>query len=301
MKKIPKIIAPIVTPFSQKGEISISHFSNLLTFLKTKGIDGIWILGSYGAFPLLTEDERKVVAKEFLSLAKKMGFWAIVQIGSPSIEVSLSLALHAEENGADAIATVAPFYYSNSHYNGQNYLLYFDKIVQGSNLPVIFYNNPKTTGFSPSVDFVSKLIETGVVGIKDTVSDIVSIGAKIDLFNKKLPNGYYLGGSSSVLLATQIMGSYGTVCGTAVSMPEIVLRLQESIDKADFKNASKLQKVILQARDIQSRFIGRSVSCYDILRSRGVDAGHCRSPWYGMDNDQIHSVISDLKKIGCFK
>lgn len=298
MIKIPRVIPPIITPFDKNGAVYEEGIVNLINFLHEKSIKGIWILGSYGSFPLMTEEDRMKAAELIVPLAKRYNMTTIIQIGSPSAEIAVRLAKHAQDIGADGIASVVPFYYASAHYTEKNFLIYFKEIISNTELPLFYYNNPKTTGYTPSVIFIEKLLKAGVVGIKDTTTDFVSITEKMRLFKKLRPDGFYLGGSTSVLFPVRSMGGIGAVCGTAVAFPELALNLENSISSGDFERAKKVQETVLRVREIQGRYVGRSVSCYDILNARGIDVGICKSPWIGMTDEQNTEVITDLKALG---
>lgn len=293
-----KIIVPIITPFTDNGRIYEQGFANLLRFLQSHGVNDIWALGSYGAFPLMTTEERKAAVEVLAPLVKDLGMNMIVQVGSPSLEVSLDLAEHAAQTGADALASVVPFYYASAHYQAPNFLAYFEALINQTGLPLFYYNNPKTTGFTPSLDFIKRLLDLGLVGIKDTTSDFISISEKIDLFAQNRPDGWYLGGSTSVYLPAIMMGARGVICGTGVAFPDLVVKLDQAIVKGDLAEARRLQHLALKVRQAQGRHVGRSVACYELLQARGVDVGQCRKPWLSMTSDQNKEVLKDLDELG---
>jgi len=296
--KLSTIVVPIITPFEENGRVYKTGMRNLIRFLGEKGIKSIWILGSYGFFPLMSDSDRMLAVEIAVSEAKNFGMTTIVQIGSPSTEIAIKLAQHAKSNGADALATVVPFYYATSHYNEKNFLLYFRSIIENNELPLFYYNNPKTTGYTPSLSFIKNLLKIGIVGIKDTTSDFNSISKKIRLFGKMNPDGFYLGGSSSVFLPATLMGAKGIVCGTAVALPEIVMEIDDAMKNGNLEKSVKLQHIIHMVRNIQGRYVGRSLACYDILNSRGIDVGTCKSPSILMTKEQTKEIVSELVEIG---
>ncbi len=298
MIQTPRVIPPIITPFEQNGNIYEKGIENLISFLSDKGILGIWVLGSYGAFPLMSIKDRMRMTEATIPIAKDFGIKTIIQIGHPSVATAVQLARHAQDAGADGLASVVPFYYSSAHYKDQNFYLYFKEIISNIDLPLFYYNNPKTTGFTPRIDFIKGLLEIGIAGIKDTTTDFISITEKIRLFNKIKPEGIYLGGSTSVLLPVRSMGAKGTVCGTAVAFPELAMSLENAIEKGNFNEAREIQETVLKVRELQGRYVGRSVSCYDILNIRGVDVGCCKAPWIGMNKQERDETYTDLKSLG---
>lgn len=297
MDKVPRLIVPIITPFDKNGKVYERGVHNLLHFLHRKGIRGIWILGSYGAFPLMDVEDRLLMAEIALKIARELGFYTIVQIGSPGTEIALKLALHAQDHGTDSLSSTVPFYFSSSHYKEENFLSYFEILIDGIELPLIYYNNPKTTGYTPSVEFVKQLLQLGVQGMKDTTTDFLSIAENIQAFREVKSDGVYMGGSASVFLPARIMGAPAVVCGTGVSMPEIMLQLDNAVESNDMVEANRLQHLLIQARAVQATYVGRSVACYDVLNARGVDVGVCKSPWIGMASEQCMDVVEKLKSL----
>lgn len=297
MKKPPSIVVPIITPFDKNGRVYEQGVKNLIDFLYEKGIPGIWVLGSYGAFPLMEMEERMRMAEITLSLAQKKGIYTVIQIGSPRLETAVQLSRHAQEHGADAVASTVPFYYASAHYTENNFIAYFSQLMECLKLPLFFYNNPKTTGYTPTIQFIQKLLEIGIYGIKDTTTDILAICEKIMCFQTYEADNFYMGGSASVLLPSRIMGAPGVVCGTGVAMPEIVLKLDTAIKNQDIAQAAIMQHQLVKARAIQGRYVGRSVACYDILNARGVDVGTCKLPWLPMTDAQTREVMRDLKNL----
>lgn len=298
MKNIPSVIVPIITPFDKHGSIYENGTKNLLHFLYNKGIRGVWILGSYGSFPLLSTDERKYMAALCLSITKELGMYSIVQIGSPSIETSLELSEHAQAHGADALATVLPFYFSSSIYHEDNFILYFQALLDAVEVPLFYYNNPKTTGYTPSAAFIRRLLAMGVYGMKDTTTNFLAISENIQAFKDVRPDGIYMGGSASVFLPSRFMGAPSVVCGTAVSMPELVLKLDEAVKNKDWNKSQELQHLLIKARSIQAKHVSRSMACYGIFAGRGVDVGQCRAPWIAMSIDQQNEIVSELISLG---
>lgn len=297
MKKPPSIIVPIITPFDKNGRVYEQGIKNLIDFLNEKGIRGIWVLGSYGAFPLLEKEERMKMAEITLSLAQKKGIYTVIQIGSSQLETAERLCRHAQDNGADAVASTVPFYYASAHYTENNFIVYFSKLMDCLNVPLFFYNNPKTTGYTPTIQFIQELLDIGIYGIKDTTTDILAISEKIMCFQSNKSDNFYMGGSASVLLTSRIMGAHGVVCGSGVAMPEIVLKLDKAIESQNISQAAMIQHQLIKARTIQGRYVGRSVACYDILNARGVNVGSCKLPWLSMTDTQTKEVMKDLKDL----
>ena len=290
------IYVPIITPVTVKNAIFEQGVINILDHLRDNTIHGLWLLGSYGGFPLLTEEERLQVAEIGLARAYELSMTVIVNVGSLHTDMAVRLAKHAQEHGAHAVASVVPFYYAASHYRDHNFLSYIKEIIQAVDIPVFFYNNETATGFKPGSAFFSKMLDVGVQGFKSK-GDYLGMAEQLRLLKEKAPKGVYLSGSTSVHLQGHLLGADGVTSGVALALPRLVVSLQKALENDDMVEAVRLQDLVLQARTVMGRYVGRAVACYDILQDKGVDAGTCRSPWLRMSPEQAREVILDLKAI----
>ncbi len=87
-------------------------------------------------------EERKKSAEAFIDNTKN-NVVTIVHVGSPSLDITIELAKHAEDIGANVVASVPPFYYK---YGEISIKLFFEKLISSVDIPVFAYNNPGRTG-----------------------------------------------------------------------------------------------------------------------------------------------------------
>lgn len=290
------IFVPIITPFTFEGRIFEESILSIFDYLHNHHIDKVWLMGSYGAFPLLSEDERKRIAEVALKKAHQLNITVIVNVSSLYTDMATRLAHHAYDNGADGVASVVPFYYATSHYRTENIFHYFKAIVETTSLPVFFYNNEQATGYKPSYKFFKQLIDIGVHGFKSK-GDYIDMSAQLKTINKNSSKSVYLSGSTSVHLQGYLLGADGVTSGVALALPKLVTKLQKSLENNDIQSALRFQNLVLEARDIMGRYVGRAVACYDILQHKKVNMGTCRSPWLRMNSVQAKEVIEDLAEL----
>ena len=279
MRQFNGIITPIPTPFREDGEFSEKGMALLLEYLAARGIHGVYAVGSYGSFPMMSVEERMKVAEVVVSRCKQLEMQVIVQIGAPSRKDALTLARHASSIGADAVASVVPFYYSGLGYPDSTVLEHYDALVEAVSTPVHFYNNPKTTSFKLNPSLLSKLIDIGVSGVKDSGGDLISFGEMMNVVRRQNPDFDLMPGSAGILLAGFALGATACVAGTSVVFPELVMDLYRAIVANEYDRATDLQLRVLEARSIQASMRLRPEACYDLLKMRGVDIGTCRKPW----------------------
>ena len=298
MRRIFRGVYPhIITSFDSEGNLALEKQKKVVRFLLDKGVHGLFIIGSYGSFPLMTADERKKVAETILEEVNGE-VPVIVQVGSPYTKTALELAKHAEQAGATAIASVIPFYYSSFAYSEDQILIFFKKLVDTVSIPVFLYNNPRTTGYNVSPNLLKKLAEVGVRGIKDSSGNLIQMFEYISQVKPMFPDFVFFTGTAALLLPTLQLGGQGGVAGTANAFPEIVVDIYESYIKGDLKTAMEKQLLVLRVRDLQGIEGFRPASCYTLLKMRGIDPGNPREPWREMSNESYEKVRSELKRLG---
>lgn len=293
MKQFKGIISPIPTPFTEDGKVYEQGFRNLLTFLKENGVHGVFAVGSYGSFPLMEFEERKQATTIVCKIAKEIGLQVILHAGHASTDQTVALAKYAQDQGADAVASVIPYYYSGHAYREENLLLHYEALCQAVTIPVHFYNNPRTTTVQASVGLVSKLMEIGVTGCKDSSSNMAQFGEIANMAWDKNPDFELMPGSASILLSGFLLGSEACVAGTSTAFPALVSELYQAIQNGEIEKATQLQLRVIRARSIQAMWGMRPAACYDILQLGGVDIGTCRRPWKRLND----SERADMKRI----
>jgi N-acetylneuraminate lyase len=293
--KFKGIIPAIITPFNEDGTIFNRGLENEINYLYQKGFENIFICGSYGAFPLMTTEERKRVVSIAISLCKLTWIKTIVHIGSTSTKTAVELAKHADACGADAISAVVPFYYSTTIYNEDTFLRYFEEIINSVSIDVHCYNNPNTTGFNVSIPFLKRLMDIGLKGMKDGSSDMGRIISILDIINKD--EFSYYPSSTASLITGFLLGVESCISGVALSVPELVLNIYKNVN-TNQGYALNLFNKVMKVRSLLGSRSGRAIAAYDVLNAKGVNVGTCREPWLKLKKEDSLWLIDELKKLG---
>ena len=297
--KFEGIITPTLTPFHENGEVWYEKIDTMMSYLSGAGIHGVFCVGSYGSFSLLSDEERKQVTKHMINASKKYGLHSIVHIGHASTKFSCELAKLAQDQGADAVAAVLPYYYSGHAYTDANYFPHFEAIRNSVDIDLHFYNNPRTTSVAITPQFLGGLKELGVTGMKDS-------GSNMDLFQKYAEAVWtdvdksfdLMPGSGSVFLSGFEMGARACVAGTSMAFPEPVRELYDSIVGVKSTLDPKLcQEKVNSARDVQQSENMRPATAYDILKMRGIDLGYPRAPWRRLSDTENQAIYQKLRQL----
>ena len=112
------LIAATFTPFDQDGKLYLDPIPRIVEHLAKCSINALFINGTTGEGPSLTEEERIIIADSYTKETKIHGIKSIVHVGHESLQTAGSLATHAAEIGADCISAVPTSYFKPSSLNG---------------------------------------------------------------------------------------------------------------------------------------------------------------------------------------
>jgi 4-hydroxy-tetrahydrodipicolinate synthase len=156
------------TPCDKSLKFDEELYKDLLAFLKSNGADGVVVLGTTGEFPSFSVAERRKIAEG--AFKHRNGLNIIVSPGTANFPETLELCKHAEDNGADGLLIVPPFYYKHPRLDGLT--RYFSMIFEQIKIPINLYHIPFATGVPISHELLRAMEKyPNLAGIKDSVSD----------------------------------------------------------------------------------------------------------------------------------
>lgn len=131
-------------------------------YLKTKGIQGVFVNGVTGEGTTLRIDERKHLAEEWLKVCRKHGLTMVLCIGGADIADVYEMTEHAEKIGVDCIVLLPDLFYKpRTEEDLVNYFKDINKYV--SRVPLFYYHIPEYT------DVKCKQISKTLVSVKHSI------------------------------------------------------------------------------------------------------------------------------------
>jgi 4-hydroxy-tetrahydrodipicolinate synthase len=268
-------LVPNITFFDAQGNLDIEKTKWHMRWMFEKGLDGVFLTGSYGSGPLMTVEERVQVfgaAKEVASEFE--GKILLPHVGCIDTKSTLELARAADEIGVDGIGAVPPFYYKHSE---ELIIEFYREIVESVNTPVYAYNNPATSRFTFSLGTVHKLQAIGLAGMKDSPLEVGFVSTVY--YDTKLNNRNFqlILGTSKGWLPFHYMGVKATIAGMNNWAPEIMTELVQSTFAGDRERSEKAYLVMMDLSK-KMHFTDSTIASHMGLYARGFDAGFPRKP-----------------------
>ncbi|MEM0075327.1 MAG: dihydrodipicolinate synthase family protein [Conexivisphaerales archaeon] len=288
MANLKGVITAMLTPFDAKGNVMLNAIPDFVRYQTENGVNGLFVCGSTGLFPLMRVEERKMMAEEVVKYAKgKMQ--VIVQVGAPDTATSIELAKHAEKVGADGVASVPPYYY---HHNDEALKLHYKKIADSVSIPLYVYNIPRFVGVNVGLGLLKQLADAKIVsGMKDSSRDFLQLVEIIE----NMPDDFaVVNGTEGYILPALLAGASGMVAALGNAFPDLLVHLYNTYSK-DLKGAKRLQNMINRAKTITDKFPISSL--YEVARERKVDYGYPRPPFTVISKTERERMIKELKAI----
>ena len=287
--KITGVIPPVITPFDENGEPDLDAYGRLLDFL-LEHVHGIYPLGTYGSGPLMPKEMRIELA-EFV--IKKVGgrVPVIMHIGSADTNTAVELARAAEKAGADAVASIVPFYYG---YDEHCLTEHFTRILESVDIPFYVYNNPGMGNNTITPKIWATLAERGLRGIKDSSFDILTFYAFMRAVKHK--DFDFIIGTEALLVPAVVAGANGCVSGVANTFPELMVQLWNVAVAGEMDKAMELQQKVNGIREIM-HLSNSIISMHAMLQVRGIDGGIPRRTLLQADDGLVAKIKEGLKAL----
>ncbi|MDY7028784.1 MAG: dihydrodipicolinate synthase family protein [Spirochaetota bacterium] len=291
MFKMKGVVPPMLTPFKENGDVDYESLKTLVEFLK-KEVDGLFITGSYGAGPMMNMEERKRVTEICVETAGGE-VPIIVMVGSTTTMDSAELTRHAKAAGADAVASVGPYYFTHN----QNDLIgFYSSLIGASDLPVYLYNNPKFQGYEISLNTIKELKKRGLAGVKDATFDILTHATYQRVL---VDESFDLAlGTESMWLSACALGTKAFIPGLGNAFPEINRKMYKEGMAGDFEACRATQFQVNEMRDIMYLARSTQLAVYAMLEIRGIIKAYPRAPFIPATEEEKKSIKEALQKMG---
>jgi len=268
-------LVPNITIFDTQGRIDEARTRWHMQWMLEKGVDGLFLTGSYGAGPLMSVAERIAIFRLARQVADGFqGRILLPHVGCIDTVHAVELAVAAERIGVDAVGAVPPFYYKHSD---EAVIEYYKAIIEAVRLPVFAYNNPETSRYTFSLKTVKKLQALGLAGMKDSPLSLGLISQVAYGAQEAGSDFQLIAGTSTGWLPLCHMGVKATIAGMNNWAPEIMTELVRATFAGEWPRARKAYLVMMDL-SAKLHFADSTVASHMALYARGYDAGFPRKP-----------------------
>lgn len=260
----------LVTPFLN-GQVNYPMLDILLRRQIDAGLEAVVICGTTGESPTLSDREKLELfrrAKEFAGNQIKV----IAGTGSNDTGHAVELSIAAQEEGADGLLVVSPYYNKATH---EGLFRHYLSVAHAVKVPVILYNVPSRTGVDIPVSVYKRLSKIpNIAGVKEASTDIV----KFLRIRRECGNDLTVWtGNDDMILPAMALGAQGVISVLSNVLPARVQALTDACLDSDMESALQLQcqlHPLIEAlfREVNPIPVKAAMQCI------GYDCGGCRLP-----------------------
>ena len=283
------VIPAVLSVFDAQEELDEKGTRELIRFLTSFDIGGLYLTGSTGEAFLMNSEERK---RQVEIVMDEVGdrLPVVVHVGAMSTRASVELARHAEAVGAAGISSVPPFYFK---FNEEQIFGYYRDISEATSLPMIVYNIPLAGMMT--VSMIERLASLpNVKGVKYTGTALYEVTQIRDACK---PGFQIYGGCDELGSFNIALGVDGIIGSFYNCIPDLYLRIWKAVKESDMETAACLQRKALHVimLGIQSRSMMACIKLW--LRKAGVQAGYARRPFDNFTEEQAESLVRSLLEL----
>ncbi|MFS0724111.1 dihydrodipicolinate synthase family protein [Paenibacillus sp. 1P07SE] len=290
MKKLYGVTTAMVTPFDAQGAVDLGKVEALTEFLISKGVHGLFPLGTTGEMIRLSEEERMAVAETVVRQAARRVV-VYIHAGAMTQPETIRLAQHAHAIGADGVGVVTPMFLGASDRELEQYYV----TVAGSlpqDFPVYLYNIPQCSANDLKAEAAARIAErcVNVVGVKYSWPDFLRTDEYLRIGGGRFA---VMQGADRLMLPALAQGCDGVISGVSCAYPEPFVAVYDAYRRGDLEQARALQRVATAY--CEALRSGSNMSYFkEALRLRGVDVGVMRAPQLDLQPLELEQLQAEL-------
>ena len=278
----------IVTPFTKDDKVNFEELGKMIDFQIAGGTDAIIICGTTGESSTLTHEEHDACIK--FAVEHTAGRVPVIAgTGSNSTAEAIRLSTHAQNNGADALLLVTPYYNKATQ---KGLIQHYTAIANSVDLPIILYNVPSRTGVNilPQTAVTLAKNVKNIVAVKEASGNISQVAELAALADGCID--IYSGNDDQVVPLLSL-GGVGVISVLSNVMPKLTHDMVMSYLNGDVKLSRQLQLSVMNLNKALFCEVN-PIPVKEALNMMGWNAGAVRSPLCEMEPQHKELLRKEL-------
>ncbi len=282
----------LATPMKDNFEVNYDKLEELVNFHIDNGTDAIIICGTTGESATLSMEEHRATIKACVEFAKGR-IPVVAGTGSNNTKTAIQHTREAEEDGADGLLIVTP-YYNKATQTGL--IKHYSMIADETKLPIILYNVPSRTGTNIAPETAAELIRTkeNIVGLKEATGNMAQAIKTVNLCDGNID---LYSGEDGLVVPLMSIGAIGVISVIANIAPKKTHDMV--IDYLEGRHDAAL-KAQLEALPLVDALFSEvnPIPVKTALNIMGKEVGPLRSPLCEMSDDNAKVLEKAMKDYG---
>ena len=285
----------IVTPFHDNYEVNYEKLGELIDFQIDNHTDAIIICGTTGESSTLTMEEHKEVVRYCIRHVNGR-VPVIAGTGSNCTATAIELSQEAEQDGADGLLIVTPYYNKATQ---KGLVEHYTQIAQSVKLPIIMYNVPSRTGCNILPATAAEIAKTNenVVAVKDAVGNMAQTARMISLAGDSLD--VYSGNDDEVLPSLSL-GGLGVISVLSNIMPRETHQMVMDYLNGKEQEAREFQLKAIPLIDALFCEVN-PIPVKTAMNLMGMNVGPLRRPMSPMEPQHVEILKKAMEQMGLLR
>lgn len=282
----------IATPMKENLEVNYDKLDEMLEEQIAGGTDAIVICGTTGESATMTEEEHAATIRFAIERVNHR-IPVIAGTGSNCTRTAIQLSKEAQEDGADGLLLVTP-YYNKATQNGLKN--HFVTIAKSIHIPVILYNIQGRTGVNILPSTIAAIAEEAenVVAVKEASGNISQVAeiakqtkGKLDIYS----------GNDDQIIPILSLGGKGVISVLSNVAPKQTHQMCEEYFNGNVEKAKDMQ---LEALDlIHALFCEvNPIPVKAAMNLMGKEVGSLRAPLTEMEDANKERLRKAMQEYG---
>ena len=224
----------LVTPFQSNTQLDLEAYRKLIRWQLDSGIHFLVPSGTTGESVTLNEEEYREVIRTCVETAAG-AVPVVAGAGTNNTAQAIHLATIAQQEGADALLAVTPYYNKPTQ---EGLVLHFSKIAESISLPVVLYNVPGRTIINITAETALRLAQVdNIIAVKEASGDL---GQVMQILNRRPSDFVVLSGDDSLTLPIMAMGGEGIISVASNLIPAEMSQMVDLVLSGKWEEARKI-------------------------------------------------------------
>ena len=284
----------IITPMHADGRVNYEELGRIIEDQIARHTDAIVICGTTGESPTLDHDEHTECIR--YTVQKAAGRVPVIAgTGSNDTRYAIQLSQQAQQDGADALLLVTPYYNKSSQ---AGLVAHYTAIAQAVDLPCILYNVPSRTGCNRQPATLAQLAKLpNINAVKEASGNIAQVAEIAALCGEEL-NIY--SGNDDQIVPLLALGGKGVISVLSNVAPQFTHDLCAKWFAGDTAGSLAMQ---LQAMPLCKALFAdvNPIPVKWAMNRLGWQAGACRLPLVEPSPAVQQQLEAALREFGLLK
>ena len=282
----------IATPMKENLEVNYDKLDELLEEQIAGGTEAIIICGTTGESATMTEEEHAATIRFAIERVNHR-IPVIAGTGSNCTRTAIQLSKEAQEDGADGLLLVTPYYNKATQ---KGLIQHYTAVAKSVDLPIIMYNVPGRTGCNIQPETAAKLAKDvdNIVAIKAATGNLAQESKTMALAEGRLD---MYSGEDGLIVPLMSIGAKGVISVLSNVAPKQTHDICATFAAGDVAKAAQLQFKALELVDALFCEVN-PIPVKHALNLMGWDMGPLRSPLCEMEEANLERLKKAMVNYG---